>query len=493
MSENVADASFVYDEVAYPTPILPIQTPDQLAAALLMQGFVPPAAETASMLEIGCGTGFNLVGAAAVQPRGRYVGFDLSASAIAGGQKLVDASGLTNVSLLHGDILTWPRDGERFDYITCHGVYTWVPPHVRAATMELIGKLLAPGGVAYVGYDCLPATAAKQAINRFLVSETRTIADPVERVETAIALVAVLARHQLPPSRLKTQIDALLEDAPTYPRAYFFHDWLADSYSPVSIEEFAAAAAANGLSYAGDSALHDLYEGNLDPSAKALLAKTGDDRARRNSLLDLLRGSHMFRGDLLVRSDPPQPVESDPLARLSFAFPGQREEITGDDSTRGIKYARGESVFITATNPRQQKIMDALIEAFPGELTLGELAQRTGLPETAIRLNLHRVAVMGLVEIHTTPAPFTADPGERPRAGVLVRTMMKDSNSTISLRHKKFVTEQEPTRLLLTLCDGTRTRAEIAAEMTRTLGADVPLERVDAAIAEFSRQAIFEA
>ena len=110
--------------------------------------------------------------------------------------------------------LTYPRDGEKFDYIVCHGVLSWVPAPVRDAIVELMGARLAPGGVGYFGYDCLPGAAAKAAIVPFLREWVGDIADPLEAMKRAAEGIALLKRSQLEGSRLHAQLDILIENLP---------------------------------------------------------------------------------------------------------------------------------------------------------------------------------------------------------------------------------------------------------------------------------------
>jgi hypothetical protein len=77
-------------------------------------------------------------------------------------------------------------------------------------------------------------------------------------------------------------------------------------------------------------------------------------------------------------------------------------------------------------------------------------------------------------------------------AGRLVRTMLAQSTEAISLRHTNFSGKQEPTRLMLTLCDGTRTRAEIAAAMSQRYGTTIAPDVVNAAIRTLSASRLFE-
>jgi SAM-dependent methyltransferase len=487
-----AAAPFAYDEVAYPTPINSMQTPERLGASIMLHGLSAPDPRTARVLEIGCGNGYSLIGVAANAPGCRCVGFDLSAKAVAVGHELVAKAELENVELAHGDILTWPRDGEPYDYILCHGVYSWVPGVVRDSLMELCGKLLAPGGLCYIGYDCLPGAAVKAALNRFLIANVSDIPDISARVDAAVALVAVLARHQREGSRLKAQIDSLLEDAPTYVRAYFFHDWLAEYYHPEYIDDFVAGAGREGLAYVGDAALHDLMIHDLDRDGRALLARQGDDPALLNIALDMLRGSHMFRGDMLTRLDKPAPHLEHPLRELSFAFVGSREEVTLEGKP-AVRFAKGhDKVFLTLAEGDQRELMELLWDIDPEEISFSGLAERLGYTAERLEAAMRKPVVMGLVETHCTPQNFTLRPGERPKAGQLIRAMMQMGDTAITLRHQKFVAKEDPTRLMLALCDGTRTRADIAGSMSEAYGATVPVGQVEQAIVKFAPHALFE-
>ena len=104
-------APFVYDEVAYPSFIIGDLAPDHLCASAKLHGWAASDPASASVLEIGCGDGINLLASAATTPTGRFVGFDFSEAAIERGRALVSEIGLANVDLHFGDALTYPHDG----------------------------------------------------------------------------------------------------------------------------------------------------------------------------------------------------------------------------------------------------------------------------------------------------------------------------------------------------------------------------------------------
>jgi len=67
-----------YEEAPYPSAAFPEMHPDSMATTAHLWGLRPPAVENCRFLEIGCGTGVNLLAMAAALPGSRFVGVDLS-------------------------------------------------------------------------------------------------------------------------------------------------------------------------------------------------------------------------------------------------------------------------------------------------------------------------------------------------------------------------------------------------------------------------------
>jgi SAM-dependent methyltransferase len=235
--------------------------PDRLGMLGRLHGLSVAPIETARVLEIGCGEGYNLMALAAAYPNARLDGFDLAETAITTGKARAAAAGLDNVLLWVADIV-----GEKdrivpggYDYIIVHGVYAWVPEAVRDAIMALAARALAPHGIAYVSYNALPGGYFRMVIRDLLLHEIDGITDTAERLATARQVLEELAqsdpRRGVTIAALRSMAESLLEKS----EVVLFHDELGEVYAPQSLTDVATTAARAGLRYLTDT--HRLCQG----------------------------------------------------------------------------------------------------------------------------------------------------------------------------------------------------------------------------------------
>lgn len=102
-------------------------------------------ARGATVLDVGCGAGMDLLLAArSVGAAGRAIGVDMTADmrqrAMAGARRC----GLTNVEAVTGDATSLPLDDAAVDGVISNGVLNLVPEKERA--FAEIARVLAPGG-----------------------------------------------------------------------------------------------------------------------------------------------------------------------------------------------------------------------------------------------------------------------------------------------------------------------------------------------------------
>jgi SAM-dependent methyltransferase len=197
------DRADPYDLVPYPSVPFPQTHPDRLATVGRLYGLetVPP--ERCRYLELGCGSGMNLLSMAALLPEAQFLGIDLAAEPIAIAQRHVRELGLRNLIFLQGDITTIATTGDlgAFDYIAAHGVYSWVPEPVRAALLALCARHLSAHGVAYISYNTQPGCHMRQMAWEMMRFHVRAIEAPKERLDQGLALIKFIIDAHGGPSR----------------------------------------------------------------------------------------------------------------------------------------------------------------------------------------------------------------------------------------------------------------------------------------------------
>lgn len=117
----------------------------------LIDSLAPPP--KGAILEIGCGTGRNLIRAASVWPNARLYGYDVSPVMLEQAQRAAERAGLTGrISLAQGDATSFdPRDAfgiTRFDRICFSYVLSMIP--AWRDTLSNAADLLEPGAALLV-------------------------------------------------------------------------------------------------------------------------------------------------------------------------------------------------------------------------------------------------------------------------------------------------------------------------------------------------------
>ena len=441
-----------YDRVAYPSAVFEQTHPERLAILARLVGLDPVPPTEARILEVGGGDCLNLLAMADVFPGCEAHGFDLSERAIAQGQSYVDGAGLANATLRVADILDaatiYPAG--HFDYVIVHGVYAWVPDHVRAAIMPLIAHVLSPRGLAMVSYNAKPGGHLRRIMHEMMTLVMDGVTEPAERAATARAFL----EGYVTPGNDDTPLHAAMRDQARImldrPDAVLFHDELGDHFHPQRLSEVVADARASGLRFLSDAGRNRHLDGLLADDAP--LPADPDAAVLREAELDDFARVRFFRHTALARAEAPIDRRLD-ASRIDGLMLSTRLMREADGSFR-----QGEDVI---------EIPDAgLADAI--ERAAAIYPQRVPLADVA-RTPLQRRIVLQLftewfVNLHLYPAPFVAAPGERPQTCALTRAQLALGSRMATTRdHRRILIEQPEFRALLLAADGTRTLDEIAA------------------------------
>ncbi|NBI12960.1 methyltransferase domain-containing protein [[Haemophilus] felis] len=242
-----------YNEFPYKSQGFAHTQPGRLQALARMKGLTPPALENARVLEIGCSYGGNIIPFALRYPNAKVVGVDLSEHQIDVGKQILKELEIDNIELIQGDICQVSFDTE-FDYIICHGVFSWVPENVQEGILQAVSKYLSPNGVAFISYNTYPGWKIKEIAKDLMIFGSKASAAPAERVSQSFNMLKFVnnylnGRHHQLAKPLSHLFNHIMEQAPYY----ITHEYFETYNKPMYFLDFVEKVEEFGLSYLTDS------------------------------------------------------------------------------------------------------------------------------------------------------------------------------------------------------------------------------------------------
>ena len=354
--------------------------PDRVGAIASLMNLAPPDVATARVLELGCAGGGNLVPMALIAPEGRYVGVDLSPKQIEQAQAFAHSCGARNIefrSLSISDIT--PELGE-FDYIICHGVYSWVPEEIKDALLQVCSRNLAPNGIAYVSYNVYPGWHVPVMIREMMLYHIRKLSDPEVRVKSARAFLEFLADSALEKEShyARTLRDEAVALRP-HADSYVAHEHLEEINQPIYFHEFISCATKHKLKLVSDARFW-ISAAAAPPAIAQVLDRLAADVVEREQYLDFLTSRRFHRTVLCHESLKPDYIPTpERMKRLRFSasvWPAtQPPDIAGKTS---LPFRSSDGVTrLTTSESVVKAALVTLTEALPHSLPFDELWNRT--------------------------------------------------------------------------------------------------------------------
>jgi methyltransferase-like protein/SAM-dependent methyltransferase len=450
MSDEISAS---YEEIPYKgKPWYPTH-PDCLATVATLFGMRPRAIDSCRVLELGCAMGGNLIPMALALPGSRFVGIDLSPGQIAAGQATITALGLENIELKALSILDVDNSFGPFDYIICHGVFSWVPTEVQDKILAICAEHLTANGVAYISYNTYPGWHLRGVVREMLVYHARAFREPRQRVAEARAFLDFLAEGVRPRDStysrvVKEEVELLRKESDSY----LFHEHLEDVNHPCYFHELSRRAEARGLQFlaeAWDNArirqTRQEQAGELQPSRA--------DRIQREQYLDFLT-NRTFRTSLFCHKDIAIAPVHDARFVPDLLLSGYARAVSENPSILSTvaEEFRARDGTVTATNnPLLKLSLLYLSEIWPRAVSFHELAERT-LAQVANVPDLRKVCGPGdlaalaselldcylvhVVELHVQAPRFVVEVSERPRASAYARRQAESPGGVTNMWHR---------------------------------------------------------
>jgi len=356
--------------------------------------------ESFNHIDLGCGLGQSSNVLAACFPRGNFYGVDFNPAHIDTAQQLANQLGINNVQFIERAFEELLEvDLPEFDFITLHGIYSWIGDETRKAVQRFIYKKLKPGGLVYNSYNCLPGWTNEAPIRRLLLEFGQLHhGDSALRVEKAAKDAEEMAELKLGYFRANPSAAENVGKLTKRASNYLAHEYLNASWTTFYSADVADEMAAAKLTYLGSATLMENHLELLLPDpAVAYCKKQPTDRLRQLAQ-DFLVGQR-FRRDVYVRGHPhlPRNEISRHLKNACFALPGPV-----DDFTEKTKVPRGE---ISFDQKSAQTIKEALAK---GSLSVEQIVETTGAKRSLQELERTLLLMAAVGKLVPVGSPFQA-------------------------------------------------------------------------------------
>lgn len=467
------DNAFAYDEVPYESFAYAHTHPQNLQMIGTLFGMKVADFKTARVLELGCAAGGNILPLAATYPESTFMGIDLSKAQIDEGVADIKALGLKNVKLEQMDIIDFPAKAGEFDYIICHGIYSWVPGGVQDAIMNIFQRHLAPNGLAMVSYNCLPGWSVVRGLREMMIFHTSRFPNPKDKVVQARAFLDFV--HDNTPASnaaYKQIIDTERQTLKKANDSYLFHDHLEANNTPFYLHELVTKAAGKGLQYVGDTSLPSMFVGNLPPEAAQKLGAL-NNVVLQEQYMDFLN-NRRFRNSIFAKAEATvtRNLKGETVLNLA-ARAGFQPKDDKPDLSKPVEFVRKSPAAAFSSNEKATSALLATLAAQIKPLPVKELIARAakahGTDEKALReaatKNLLRLFMGGFVSLYADGPGSVETLSAKPKASKFTRYQAEKANIRyLTNMMGESVPVDRHGAVIVKLADGTRTVEEIIEE-----------------------------
>jgi methyltransferase-like protein len=466
--------------------------PDWLYTVGRLHGLDPVPVQQCRVLELGSGRGGNLVPLAVQFPEAEFVGVDLAASQVADGQRAVADLGLVNIRFAAMDICDVPTSWGEFDYIICHGVYSWVPPAVRSRILEIAATQLSASGVAFISYNTNPGWHARGML-RSMMKKMVPHGPPAQMAAAAREFLEMYLSRMPIDAPLRPWVNAELSLLLGLSDRYIYFEHLVDENTAFYLTDFVNEARAHKLAYIADAEPTTTVMEQIGTDHQEVLATYGEDPVAGEQIVDMIT-TRYFRRSLLCREDAPlrSPLMSDHNGiAMAPRFASCWLAVEADDDVvdlgEGVEVSveADDNIVITSSDVHGSAISWILAENRPStigfEALVATAADRLSAVADeefteALARRAWRLFQRGKINIGWWQRPRLSIAPEQPQAWQLAQYQAERGEECVTTMAHERLAVDSLDRLLLVASDGTRSATDLLAQ------AAVALENGDLSI-----------
>jgi len=488
--ERFSMSEFSYDIVQYDSFPYKQTHPNHLFTIGSLFGLRPKPFKQARILELGCASGGNIIPMACSAPGAKFVGIDLSQKQIAMGQTVVKALNLKNITLEKRSIMDVSATDGLFDYILCHGVFSWVDKKTQDKILSICKQNLSKQGVAFISYNALPGWNMVKSIRDMMNYHIQYISNPKEKAQQSRSILQFILNgirdDKSPYSKfLESEIKILSQQQDSY----LYHEHLEENNNPVYFYEFAQHAKQHNLDYLADADIAQMFVGNLPHSVAQEFSKI-TDIVRLGQYMDFVRNQR-FRQTLLCHDNVQlnRNICFEKLKQYSFSYAGV---VEGNEESLYINKAtlrfKGQYITLTVTDFLAKAALWILSKQTKPITYVDftqKIKQKTKSDITKIEnvlehnVNWVRLVIGGMIQLSSGNLDYATHVCKLPQISPLVKYQLQSQNTVTNQRHE-LVRLSPIEKELLKLCDGSIKYTHLARAFADKLILNkVPLQKED--------------
>ena len=476
---SIAQADSPYDAMPYPSDAFPQTDPRRTSCIARMFGLATVSPRKARVLEIGCASGGNILPLAGRLPESEFVGVDFSTVQIAEAERLAREYGIKNIKLEHMDLNNIGPELGKFDYIICHGVYSWVPPETQASILRICHDNLSDEGLAFISYNTYPGWKSREVLRDSMLFHTRNAPYDKSKVAQARGMLEFMQKTSAPNSsygKILEENQNMLRNAADN---YIIHDFLEANNLPCYFHEFNSRLESAGLCYLAETDVFTMFAENFGAETQqALLNETNGDQVLMEQYLDYCT-NRAFRQTLIVKSWRRDQIVRRLAAKTmqQFNYRGLFVGVTGDraDAKADLTFQTRRNSHLQARDAFSKAALLALMERQPGTLNftgwLAAIKTRIGAEKMAQpidpSLNLSslitQLVVGGNLDLYEEPIIPPQKNVSAPKADAFVRRQVATGTGSIATQYHETTRLSVVETALVPKLDGTKTAADLIA------------------------------
>jgi len=463
-----------YDEVVYESFAYPQTHHTHLYTVANLFGMNPVDFKHANVLELGCAGGGNLAPLAYAYPEASFFGIDISQEQVTQAEHMREKLGFDNLEFQQQDIMKFkPRNKrEKYDYIICHGIFSWVPEVVRTRIFEICNEYLSDNGLAIISYNALPGWNAVRSLRDMMIYHVKRFDNPVDKINQARLLLQFLADNVNKSNAsylgiIENEIQ-LLSNANA---SYFYHDHLEGENEQFYLSDFVKMAREHNLEYVGDTNVSSMYIGNMPQDAMDKL-KVINDIVDQEQYMDFIK-NRRFRSSILCKqgnninrnlvkekildyylsfTSPATVSEESSEKKVTFNFAGFSFDTNEEISTTLFKELAAQGI-----KPIHAK---ELIKITQEKLGLNG----SEVVETILLNNGLNLLLRGFINIYSDIPSYVSDISQKPEAYKVARyeaAMNNYSRNKVNNVFSNVVTTDVITNIIIASLDGKNTLEDV--------------------------------